>query len=232
MKPVELRNPAPKEDAPTFIDLFCGCGGASLGFIQAGFRHLCGIDLSKDALRTYQYNLGNAIMADVRFLPLRESIQPTLLHYSPPCQGFSNSNSSKKGKDGQLKKKYRFMNRLMLYAALAVEHLQPEFISMENVPPTAKSLEFKQMVFFLRFESSTCYELQWQLLNAADFGVPQHRVRLWLIGQRLEPVGMMVLPANMSIGQFNALYLPERPLPKDPGQSQLFEFAPNLEAVT
>jgi len=149
MKPVEMHNPAPADDAPTFIDLFCGCGGASLGFIQAGYRHLCGIDMAKDALKTYQYNLGNAIKADVRFLPLREGIQPTLVHYSPPCQGFSISNTNKKTKDGKLKPKYRFMNRLMLYAALAVEYLQPEFISMENVPPKC----LKPVAHRNRFES-------------------------------------------------------------------------------
>jgi DNA (cytosine-5)-methyltransferase 1 len=217
-------------NAPTAIDLFCGCGGASLGFVQAGFNVLCGIDLGRDALETYQFNIGNAVMADVRFLPLREGIAPKLLHYSPPCQGFSTANTTKKGKDGKLKPKYRVMNRLMLYAALAVEYLQPEFISMEEVPLTAKSKEFLEMCFFLRYESTTVYDLQWKILDAADYGVPQHRVRLWLIGRKMKIEGVMSLPADMSIAQLNMLTLPDTTMSKDPLQSQLFEFAPEVGA--
>lgn len=214
--------------APTAIDLFCGCGGASLGFIAAGMNVLCGIDLDDYALKTYQMNIGGAVKADVRFLPLRESIQPTLVHYSPPCQGYSTANTKKKTENGDLKPKYRKINRLMLYGALAVEHLQPEFITMENVPGAAKSAIFKEMTFFLRFESSTVYDLQWKLLDVADYGVPQHRVRLWMVGAKMKIEGMISFPASMSIAEFNALTLPMQPVPADPDQAQLFEFAPEV----
>lgn len=219
----------PKEDAPTFVDLFCGCGGASLGFIQAGYRHLAGIDLAKDALWTYQHNLGNAICADIRFLPLRESLQPTVVHFSPPCQGFSTANTKKKI-NGVLKLRYRSMNRLMLYGALAIEHLQPEFISMENVKSTEKSAEFLEMTFFLRYESSTVYDMTWKVLDAADYGVPQHRERLWLIGRKMKIEGVLSFPASMSIGEFNGLTLSMKPLPKVPSQAQLFEYGLEVPA--
>jgi DNA (cytosine-5)-methyltransferase 1 len=216
-------------EAPTAIDLFCGCGGASLGFIQAGFNVLCGIDLADDALKTYQMNIGGAIKADVRFLPLREGLAPTLLHWSAPCQGHSTANTKKKV-NGQLKPKYQRLNKLMLYGALAAELLQPEYISMENVPPAAKSAEFLEMLFFLKFESSTIYDIDWKILDAADYGVPQHRLRLWLIGRQMKIEGMISMPATMSIAQLNMLTLPDTPLPKDPLQSQLFEFAPEVVA--
>jgi len=214
-------------DAPTAIDLFSGCGGASIGFMQAGFNVLCGIDLDDAALATYQYNIGGAVKADVRFLPLKEGLRPRVLHWSAPCQGHSSANTKKKV-DGKLKTKYVHLNKLMLYGALAAEQLQPEFISMENVPPAAKSLEFLEMLFFLKFESSTVYDITWKILDAADYGVPQHRVRLWLIGRKMKIEGVMSLPADMSIAQLNMLTLPDVPLPKDPLQSQLFEFAPEV----
>ena len=210
-------------EAPTAVDLFCGCGGASLGFIQAGYNVLCGIDLDKYALQTYQLNIGGAIKADVRFLPLREGLAPTLLHWSAPCQGFSTSNTTKKVK-GKLKPKYVKLNKLMMWGALAAEQLQPEYISMENVPPAAKSSEFLEMLFFLRYESSTVYDIDWKLLDAADYGVPQHRVRLWLIGRKMKIEGVISMSASISISELNALTLPEAPVPKDPLQSQLFEF--------
>jgi DNA (cytosine-5)-methyltransferase 1 len=204
--------------------LFCGCGGASLGFQQGGFNVLCGIDLDDAALATYQYNIGGAVKADVRFLPLKEGLAPKLLHWSAPCQGHSTANTKKKV-DGKLKPKYVHLNKLMLYGALAAEQLQPEFISMENVPPAAKSSEFLEMLFFLKFESSTIYDIKWDILNAADYGVPQHRVRLWLIGQKMKIEGMISMPAAMSIAQLNMLTLPEMPpVPKDRNQCSLFEF--------
>jgi DNA (cytosine-5)-methyltransferase 1 len=226
------KKPCAKEfdsDAPTAIDLFCGCGGASLGFIQGGFNVLCGIDLDDAALATYQYNIGGAVKADVRFLPLKEGLQPKLLHWSAPCQGYSTANT-KKTVDVKLKSKYVRLNKLMLYGALAAEQLQPEFISMENVPPAAKSPEFLEMLFFLKFESSTVYDIQWKLLNASDYVVPPHRVRLWLIGRKMKIEGVMSMPADMSIAQLNMLTLPDAPLPKDPLQSQLFEFALEVSA--
>ncbi len=210
--------------APTFVDLFCGCGGCSCGFAQAGCEILAGIDLNKDALKTYQHNIGNAIMADVRFLPLKVGLAPTAVHFSPPCQGYSIANSTKWDKNGNLKPKYRFLNSLMMYGAIAIEQLQPEFITMENVPPAAKSLEFMRMTFFLRFESTTIYELSWRCLDAADYGVPQHRNRLWMVGKKLQIIGMIHFSASLSIGQFNELTLDELPLPDNENQSQLWEF--------
>jgi DNA (cytosine-5)-methyltransferase 1 len=209
----------PKEGAPTFIDLFCGCGGASLGLIQAGYEDLCGIDLSKMALKTYQHNLGNAVMADVRYLPLREDLEPTVVWYSPPCQGFSNANSMRKKNP-----RYRTLNRLMLYAALAIEYLQPKFIIMENVPSTAKSPEFLEMAKFLRFECTSPYSLKWKVLDCADFGVPQHRPRLFMVGAKEEVIGIMTYP----MAPYNFTDFPLDDLPKNPDQAQLFEFAPEV----
>ncbi len=219
----------PRKDAPTFVDLFCGCGGASLGFVQAGWRHLCGIDLSKMALTTYQYNLGNAVCGDVKHLPLREDLDIDLVWFSPPCQGFSSCNVKKKDAEGNLEPKVRAERYLLMYAAIAIEYLHPKFILMENVPPTMYSLEFKEMTFFLQHESTTIYNLSWQILNFADYGVPQSRHRLIMYGIRDSAAGIIEMDMEMSFAELNRLTLPERPLPKDPAQAQLFEYG--LEAV-
>jgi DNA (cytosine-5)-methyltransferase 1 len=223
---VETQQAKLPADAPTFVDLFCGCGGASCGILESGeFRHLCGIDLNRMALKTYQFNLGNAVMADIRYLPLRDDLEPTLVWFSPPCQGFSSINTKKRDEKGNLKPRVRMLRNLTMYAALAIEYLRPEFILMENVPPTEHSKEFREMTFFLQHESTTIYQLTWKVINFADYGVPQTRHRLIMMGRKDVPMAMIEMPADMSIAQLNMLTLPDTPMPKDPLQSQLFEFA-------
>jgi len=203
-------------DAPTFIDLFCGCGGATLGFIQAGYNHLCGIDIARDALATYQFNIGNAIKADVRYLPLRQDLQPYLVHGSPPCAGFSRLNFHRS------KPKYARQRKLLLWFAAAIEYLQPKRITFENVPETRRYPEFHEMLRMLKFEIVMPYEVVWKILDAADYGVPQHRRRIILVGFKIEKlVGLMELP----LPPYSPLApLSNADLPRDPLQAQLLEY--------
>lgn len=201
-------------DAPTFVDLFCGCGGVSLGLIQAGYNCLCGIDLARDALKTYQHNIGNAIMADVRFLPLRENLQPTVVWGSPPCQGFSRLNSQKRSEH------YARQRRLLLWFAVAVEYLQPKAIIFENIPDTKRYPEFHEMLRMLQFEICMPYKVKWEILDAADYGVPQHRRRIILVGFRADNIiGLMELPMPPY-----SLFPWKEDLPTDPTQAQLLEY--------
>lgn len=188
------RNPLTEEqflhnDGPSVVDLFCGCGGATLGYLQAGYVHWCGIDIAIDALQTYEYNLGNSIRADVNYLPLRPNLQPDVVHGSPPCQPFSKASASRRKQDiNGLKARYKKMASLLQAFAKAVVYLAPKAITFENVPLTVKSLEFTEMLRILRWDNGywPAYQYEWQLLNAADFGVPQNRVRVWLIGLRID----------------------------------------------
>jgi DNA (cytosine-5)-methyltransferase 1 len=203
-------------DAPTFIDLFCGCGGASLGLMNAGWNNLCGIDIAKGALLTYQYNLGNAIRADIRHLPLREDLRPDLVWGSPPCQGFSRMNCRKHTP------KYAKQRKLLLWFALAVEYLQPKIVGFENIPETKRSPEFHEMLRMLKFEIYMPYSVSWKILNFADFGVPQRRHRIILIGIKVDKViGLVEMPLPP--------YSPLAPssnvdLPRVPTQAQLLEY--------
>lgn len=209
-------------DAPTFIDLFCGCGGATLGLIQAGFNHLCGIDIAKDALKTYQFNIGNAIRADVRCLPLRPDLKPHLVHGSPPCQGFSRMNFHKS------KPKYAKQRKLILWFAVAIEYLQPKAISFEMIPDARRYPEFHEMLRMLKFEICMPYSVSWKILNFADFGVPQRRHRIILFGIKVDKViGLVEMPLPP--------YSPLAPssnvdLPRVPTQAQLLEYP--MEAST
>lgn len=171
----EMRN----RRKPTVIDLFCGCGGASLGFRNAGYELLCGIDLNSDALMTYQHNLGNAIKADVRHLPLRHGLRPCCVIAGPPCQGFSRMNRFRSNPT------YQRQRNLLKWFAVAVKYLEPEMIMFENIPDVQRFPEFKAMVWMLEYDIAPVYCLNYEVLDAADYGVPQHRRRLILVGRKV-----------------------------------------------
>ena len=112
------------------LDLFCGAGGFSLGFKQV-FKdaEIIGVDLSRDACRTYQFNrVGQAIRADVRYLPIRP--EPGLFDIiigGPPCEPFSKLNRRRRGKDHPL-------YDLTLWFIYWCIVFQPKVWVMENVP--------------------------------------------------------------------------------------------------
>ena len=118
---------------PTVIDLFCGCGGLSLGFIEAGYDVLLGIDNWKDAITTFQSTHKNSkgIVADLNTetpneISLRTGIkQIDLIIGGPPCQGFSIA--GKRIIDDERNKLYKsFVDFVDFY--------QPSVFLMENVP--------------------------------------------------------------------------------------------------
>lgn len=168
----------------TFIDLFCGVGGATLGMMQAGLRHIVGIDTSIECIVTQKWNLDNElIMASVTHLPLRVCPGVDIVWGSPPCVGFSTAAAPAR-KNPKTRERHKKINQLVIDFAKAVMWLAPKFVLFENVPPIKKSWEFKEMVHILRQECLPPYSVTWHDLNAADFGIPQRRIRTFLMAQQ------------------------------------------------
>jgi DNA (cytosine-5)-methyltransferase 1 len=161
------------------LDLFSGCGGLSLGLKLAGLTPLVAIDNWGDALRTFSKNNPKVptICADLsNFDPTSlpaECKSPTIIVGGPPCQGFSIS-GKRNPNDPR--------NQLFLGFVNFVESLKPECFLMENVPNMA-SMENGRVLaeVKLHFESLG-YLVFHQILLASDFGVPQNRRRLFLVG--------------------------------------------------
>ena len=173
------------EDNPTVIGLFTGCGGSSLGFHYSGYRELLAVDYEPNATETFALNFAQSpvITADVRQLTGQEIMKITgvkkgelyCLQGSPPCQGFSTSGDRK-----------LFDSRNQLYKDMAriVNDLQPKIFVMENVSGMVKShmkIIFKNC---LKTFESCGYSLQYKIMNAQYYQVPQSRKRLILIGIR------------------------------------------------
>lgn len=157
------------------IDLFCGCGGMSLGFQQAGFEILCAVDNWQPAIDVYQKNFTHATQKlDLSddLTTLNNFKQIDMVIGGPPCQDFSSAG---------LRDETRGKADLTLKFAEVIENLQPEWFVMENVERITKSgilANVKQ-----RFINEN-YGLTQVVLDASYYHVPQSRKRFFLIGKK------------------------------------------------
>ncbi|MGX3065693.1 DNA cytosine methyltransferase [Ursidibacter arcticus] len=166
---------------PTVLDLFCGCGGLSLGFIQAGFDVKLGIDSWNDAIKTFNATHTNAqgIVENLFTTKPQEIAEKTGLKSvdviigGPPCQGFSIA--GKRMIDDERNQLYKSFVEF-------VEFYQPKAFLMENVPnmmSMGKGIIKEQIT--QDFEKLGYY-VHSQILMASDFGVPQNRRRAFFVG--------------------------------------------------
>lgn len=165
---------------PTAVDLFCGCGGLTVGLKRAGFKVIGAVDIDALAVKTYKANHPDVRVweADIRELEPSHIVTALglagrrldLLAGCPPCQGFSTIrtlNGALVIEDPR--------NDLLLEFQRFVEALRPRAVMLENVPGLAKDERFS--VFYRRMEELG-YHGRHCIHDAADYGVPQRRRRL------------------------------------------------------
>ncbi len=169
----------------TVIDLFCGCGGLSKGFADAGFQVLLGVDHDQAALETYKKNFSGAKaepidLFDAGFTKkIAKAIGQSsvdVIVAGPPCQGFSLTGTRNFDDD---------RNKLYLAVFDAVKALRPQAFVIENVKgmKTLYGGEVKDEIL-KRFRKLGYKVPEPKVLCAADFGVPQVRERLFFVGIR------------------------------------------------
>ena len=161
-----------------FFDLFCGAGGLSHGLASVGFVTVGGLDKFYPAADTYEARFGAHIIREDAFtlspsdlIKLVDSFD--VLVGGPPCQGFSTLKVNRFGPDER--------NDLVLYYAQVVQITKPQAVLFENVPPVVKDARF---TYLLKVLSENEYSVDYHILNAASYGVPQRRKRLILIAVR------------------------------------------------
>lgn len=165
----------------TFIDLFSGCGGMSLGFEQVGFKNLLAIDCWKDALITYANNRSDAktLCEDLATLdPYRIKKKYNIADVDviiggPPCQGFSIAG-----------KRIIEDERNKLYKAFVgfVDCFRPKAFVMENVPNILSMGHGMVKESIIKDFESLGYKVSVQVIIASDYGVPQNRRRAIFVG--------------------------------------------------
>lgn len=163
------------------IDLFCGCGGLSLGFEMAGFEPVAAIDMWSDAVKTYNHNQGKEIAQCEDIHNWTEEYLKELNHNGdivgvvggPPCQGYSTV-GTRDVNDPR--------NHLYLEYCRIVKTVSPDFFVLENVRglTTLAGGAFKDDII-KRF-GDLGYTVEFDIKNAADYGVPQNRYRAFFVG--------------------------------------------------
>jgi len=165
------------------IDLFCGCGGLSLGFKLAGYNIVGGIDFNKEAIETFNYNFKNAkgICTDLFKMDNSEIIKNfgelkniDVIIGGPPCQGFSSANRYKKEEEDD-------RNRLFFEFVKFVELADPKAIVIENVRGIVTNNNGYAKDRIYEIFQSRGYKVNHQILNSSYYGVPQKRLRNFFV---------------------------------------------------
>lgn len=169
------------------LDLFCGCGGLSKGFEEAGYNILIGVDFDQSALNTYNANHKTAkgIQLDLSEPESFDIIDKELngqtvdvIIGGPPCQGFSLTGP--RNFDDK-------RNKLYLAMIETVKRYQPRAFMIENVPGMANLYKGEVRDEIVRRFTKLGYTVTYKIVCAADYGVPQIRKRLVFIGLKNSP---------------------------------------------
>jgi DNA (cytosine-5)-methyltransferase 1 len=157
----------------TVVDLFCGAGGLSLGFAKAGFRIVRAFDKSEAAVETYSGNVGDcAILTDLS-RPELDVPEATVAIGGPPCQGFSSAG---------LRRANDKRNSLVACFAQIVAKARPKAFVFENVEGFLTADGGARVLELLGPLLGVGYRIHVRKVNAANYGVPQHRKRVIGIG--------------------------------------------------
>lgn len=170
------------------VDIFCGIGGLTHGFVLEGFQSVAGYDT--DVACKYSFEVNNRsefIEADVELLTGAEvnarfpEDLPRILVGCAPCQPFSSYTNKQKSKD---QKKWSLLSS---YGRI-IDEIEPEVISMENVPSLSGKQIFRDFLVLLKKNG---YDIWWENVFCPDYGVPQRRNRLVLLGSRLGDISLI-----------------------------------------
>lgn len=171
------------------VDLFCGVGGLTQGFVKAKFNVVAGIDFDRSCKYAYEKNNSTSfIHADLanytptKIAQLYPDNSVKVLAGCAPCQAFSTYQQGNK-KNNKWKLLYSF--------GKIIEAIQPDIVSMENVPNLIKYNEGKAFDDFIDVLEANNYFISHTIVDAKDYGVPQRRKRLILLASKFGEINLI-----------------------------------------
>ena len=185
------------------VDLFCGVGGLTCGVQQAGINVIAGYDIDPRSQFAYEFN-NNArfILKDIKKIDSKEitNLFPDdtdikVLMGCAPCQPFSTYSHKYKNNENTLQKM-----DLLDYFGKQIEYVQPDIVSMENVPQMVNEKVFDK---FIQILNDNNYLIDYKVVFAPDYGVPQKRKRLLLLASKLGEIKL--IPAQFNKDNYPTL---------------------------
>lgn len=157
------------------VDLFCGCGGMSLGFEKAGYNVVAGFDNWKPAINVYKENFRHSVI-EQDLSDINESVRkildfaPDIIVGGPPCQDFSTAGHQDES---------RGRAKLSVCYSEIICSIKPQYFVMENVATIRNTKSFNLVIDNFK---NAGYGLTMKILDAAYCGVPQTRKRMFVVG--------------------------------------------------
>ena len=185
------------------VDLFCGVGGLTCGVQQAGINVIAGYDIDPRSQFAYEFN-NNArfILKDIKKIDSKEitNLFPDdtdikVLMGCAPCQPFSTYSHKYKNNENTLQKM-----DLLDYFGKQIGYVQPDIVSMENVPQMVNEKVFDK---FIQILNDNNYLIDYKVVFAPDYGVPQKRKRLLLLASKLGEIKL--IPAQFNKDNYPTL---------------------------
>lgn len=161
------------------VSLFSGAGGLDLGLKWAGHDVVWANDIFLDAVETYRNNIGNHVdTRDICEINAEEIPDCDLVVGGFPCQGFSVANWTRSMQDPR--------NHLYRELLRVIDAKRPRYFIAENVKGLASMEKGEVLIKIISELESIGYNVRHAILNAADYGVPQARMRLIILGERID----------------------------------------------
>ncbi|MEH7493827.1 DNA (cytosine-5-)-methyltransferase [Neobacillus niacini] len=173
--PEEPRFPAPENPRFTMIDLFAGIGGIRLAFQRQGGSSVFASEWDKHAVKTYRINYGEEPRGDITQIPTAEIPEHNILLGGFPCQPFSQAGLKRGFEDTR--------GTIFFEIARILRERRPQAFLLENVKQLRGHNKGKTLETILRvLQEDLDYTVYYDVLRAGDFGVPQNRERIYIVG--------------------------------------------------
>ncbi len=210
--------------SPRLVSLFSGCGGMDKGFDNAGYTRVWANDFDKDAQAVFRLNLGEIDGRDITQVPVEDIPDCDIITAGFPCQPFSNA--------GNRRGVYDERGELYLECLRIIESKHPRAVLFENVKGllSSKHQSGKKLIDVIKEDLENLgYRVNYKVVNASDYGVPQNRERMILVGLRKDIGKIFVFPPvqedKSKLTLRNILNVPE----STPSQTSYWPYSPQAQ---
>ena len=210
----------PKKKTFTTVELFAGAGGLAIGLENAGLRHNLLVEIDKYAVATLKHNKPewNVIQEDISKVNFK-GLKADVVTGGFPCQSFSHAGKKLGFEDTR--------GTLFFEFARAIKEIQPKIFVGENVEGLLRHDNGKTLRTMLGILEDLGYDVQYQILNAVNYGVPQKRKRILIIGTKEGVYFNYPKPSNKIMTLKEAL----KNVPSSPGQKYSLKRTKILDLV-